>query len=113
MERRFRNICHDCCRLQVKLVKFKDIGWDNWIVVPNGVLFGYCHGICNNDKTLITDYSYLAQTLKTSKYAADYQEPRCCVPTRFEKLTLIYFTEPSVIKRIELNSLIASQCGCM
>lgn len=37
---------HECCREKL-YISFKDIGWDDWILHPNGYHAYFCRGSCS------------------------------------------------------------------
>ncbi|KAI5631348.1 transforming growth factor beta like domain-containing protein [Phthorimaea operculella] len=89
-----------CCR-QTYYVSFRALGWDDWIVAPEGYYANYCRGSCEG--------SYHAQVAE----AARLQRAACCVPTRFSALSLIYFggADSNIIKR-DLPEMVVEECAC-
>jgi Transforming growth factor beta like domain len=47
--------CHPgsdkCCKEEV-YISFKDIGWDDWIIAPEGYTTSFCRGSCNGVEAL-------------------------------------------------------------
>lgn len=90
-----------CCR-QTFYVSFRALGWDDWIVAPEGYYANYCRGACAPFQ------NYHAQVVE----AARLERAACCAPVRFSALSLIYFgADANIIKR-DLPEMVVEECDC-
>lgn len=90
-----------CCR-QTYYVSFRAIGWDDWIVAPEGYYANYCHGACS---PLLSYHSQMVEAARAERAA-------CCAPTRFSALSLIYFGADSNIIKRDLPEMVVEECDC-
>lgn len=100
--------CHNCCQLRTKIVQLKDIGWDNWVLLPYVVEFGYCYGKCSDDSVYHTDNSILARKLATQPGFTT-----CCVPASYSTVKITFMRDKTTIEEAELETLSAQTCACM
>lgn len=90
-----------CCR-QTYYVSFRALGWDDWIVAPEGYYANYCRGACS------PFLSYHSQVVE----AARLERAACCAPVRFSALSLIYFGADSNIIKRDLPEMVVEECDC-
>ncbi|CAG5043657.1 unnamed protein product [Parnassius apollo] len=90
-----------CCR-QTYYVSFRALGWDDWIVAPEGYYANYCRGAC------APFLNYHAQVVE----AAKLERAACCAPVRFSALSLIYFGADSNIIKRDLPEMVVEECDC-
>ncbi|GBP58026.1 Inhibin beta chain [Eumeta japonica] len=94
-----------CCR-ESYYVSFHTLGWDDWIVAPEGYHANYCRGACA--RTPDTFVYYHTQVVE----AARMPVAACCAPLRFSPLSLIYFGDDSNIIKRDLPEMVVEECGC-
>ncbi|XP_028166770.1 inhibin beta chain-like [Ostrinia furnacalis] len=90
-----------CCR-ETFYVSFRDLGWDDWIVAPEGYYANYCRGACG------PFLNYHSQVVE----AARLERAACCAPVRFSALSLIYFGADSNIIKRDLPEMVVEECDC-
>ncbi|CAK1542952.1 unnamed protein product [Leptosia nina] len=90
-----------CCR-QTYYVSFRALGWDDWIVAPEGYYANYCRGACE------PFLNYHSQVVE----AARLERAACCAPVRFSALSLIYFGADSNIIKRDLPEMVVEECDC-
>ncbi|XP_039757392.1 inhibin beta chain [Pararge aegeria] len=90
-----------CCR-ETYYVSFRTLGWDDWIVAPEGYYANYCHGVCE------PYLNYHSQVVE----AARLERAACCAPVRFSALSLIYFGADSNIIKRDLPEMVVEECDC-
>nr|XP_026492971.1 inhibin beta chain [Vanessa tameamea] len=90
-----------CCR-QTYYVSFRALGWDDWIVAPEGYYANYCRGACE------PYLNYHSQVVE----AARLERAACCAPVRFSALSLIYFGADSNIIKRDLPEMVVEECDC-
>ncbi|XP_031766961.1 inhibin beta chain-like, partial [Galleria mellonella] len=90
-----------CCR-ETYYVSFRRLGWDDWIVAPEGYYANYCRGAC------APFLNYHSQVVE----AARLERAACCAPVRFSALSLIYFGADSNIIKRDLPEMVVEECDC-
>ncbi|KAL4715725.1 hypothetical protein ACJJTC_006304 [Scirpophaga incertulas] len=90
-----------CCR-ETFYVSFRELGWDDWIVAPEGYYANYCRGACG------PFLNYHSQVVE----AARLERAACCAPVRFSALSLIYFGADSNIIKRDLPEMVVEECDC-
>ena len=108
-KRRQRNLC----RRRRFYVGFEMLGWDDWIVAPNGYEAYFCQGYC---PTFMPDYLNATnhatiQSLMHSRNPKQVPRP-CCVPTKLEPLTLLYLAQRKGYIIKEYPNMVVLGCGC-
>ena len=113
----------DCARRDF-FVDFTAIGWNHWVVAPQGYNAFRCAGSCSfpiktsvrsTPRAHLESYIMFRNRLKESSEKSPGKLRHlgvCCVPTAHRQMTMIYFTDQgnSVIKFFK--KMIASRCGC-
>lgn len=96
-----------CC-LKSYYVSFKDMGWDDWIISPQGYHANYCDGYCGSGVAKKELYNHHTHVIRE-------QNPDikiCCSPRDFKPLEILYFDENGNIVRSKLPEMIANSCAC-
>ncbi|KAM9115067.1 inhibin beta C chain-like [Pangshura tecta] len=103
-----------CCKKQF-FVDFKEIGWENWIIQPEGYRMNYCTGPC---PTHVAGMPGLAASFHTAilnlikANDAHTAFSSCCVPTRRRPLSLLYYDQDSNVVKTDIPNMIVEACGC-
>ncbi|NWU87099.1 INHBC protein, partial [Onychorhynchus coronatus] len=103
-----------CCR-QEFFVDFKEIGWEDWIIQPEGYHMNYCAGLCPLHMAGIPGLaaSFHTAVLNRIKAAsAATAVDSCCVPTQRRPLSLLYYDRDSNIVKTDIPDMIVDSCGC-
>ncbi len=108
-----------CCKKSL-YINFKDIGWDNWIIAPEGFEANYCSGSCNNidnPSELSSLHSTILNTLVNSMQSANLEMAHqavdfCCSPKKFAPLSLLYFDKYLNIVKTNIPDMIVEECSC-
>ncbi|KAM8794114.1 inhibin beta C chain-like [Eudromia elegans] len=103
-----------CCRKEF-FVDFKEIGWEDWIIQPEGYHMNYCAGLCPLHMAGIPGLaaSFHTAVLNLIKAGnADAAVDSCCVPTRRRPLSLLYYDRDSNIVKTDIPDMIVDACGC-
>ncbi|NXI13295.1 INHBC protein, partial [Irena cyanogastra] len=103
-----------CCR-QEFFVDFKEIGWEDWIIQPEGYHMNYCAGLCPLHMAGIPGlaasfHTAVLQRIKAASAAAAVDS--CCVPTQRRPLSLLYYDRDSNIVKTDIPDMIVDACGC-
>ncbi|XP_069460587.1 inhibin beta C chain-like [Ambystoma mexicanum] len=103
-----------CCRNSF-YVSFKEIGWNNWIIWPEGYYMNYCKGECPLNLAGIPG---LAASFHTAVYnlIKAHNVPSsvgsCCVATKLQPLSILYFDNSTNIVKKDIQNMIVERCGC-
>uniref|UniRef100_A0A8V5GWV7 Uncharacterized protein n=1 Tax=Melopsittacus undulatus TaxID=13146 RepID=A0A8V5GWV7_MELUD len=103
-----------CCR-QEFFVDFKEIGWEDWIIQPEGYHMNYCTGLCPLHMAGIPGlaasfHTAVLNLIKANN--ADAAVDSCCVPTQRRPLSLLYYDRDSNIVKTDIPDMIVDACGC-
>ncbi|XP_032942706.1 LOW QUALITY PROTEIN: inhibin beta C chain-like [Catharus ustulatus] len=103
-----------CCR-QEFFVDFKEIGWEDWIIQPEGYHMNYCSGLCPMHMAGVPGlaasfHTAVLNRIKAASAAAAVDS--CCVPTQRRPLSLLYYDRDSNIVKTDIPDMIVDSCGC-
>ncbi|XP_021238524.1 inhibin beta C chain-like, partial [Numida meleagris] len=103
-----------CCR-QEFFVDFKEIGWEDWIIQPEGYHMNYCSGLCPPHVAAAPGvaasfHTAVLNLIKANN--ADAAADSCCVPTLRRPLSLLYYDRDSNIVKTDIPDMIVDACGC-
>jgi inhibin beta len=102
-----------CCKERF-YVSFKQLGWDDWIIAPQGYYANYCRGDCGGHHrtpdTFLTYYTHVIEEYRKSEKLNGMQP--CCAPLKFSSMSLIYFGPDSKIIKRDLPKMVVDECGC-
>lgn len=98
-----------CC-LQELYVSFADMGWDNWILIPEGFNVNYCTGSCYGHILPVYSHSGLLQKVALQKKRKDMAP--CCSPTKLAPLSILYFDKYANIFQQNIENMTVQRCGC-
>ncbi|XP_075757906.1 inhibin beta C chain-like [Pelodiscus sinensis] len=103
-----------CCR-QDYYVDFRDIGWDDWIIKPDGYQINYCVGHCpahvaGSPGMASSSHTAVLSLIRAHSHRADGTS--CCVPTRRRPLSILYFDRNSNIVKTDIPDMVVEACGC-
>ncbi|XP_061871319.1 inhibin beta C chain-like [Colius striatus] len=103
-----------CCRREF-FVDFKEIGWEDWIIQPEGYHMNYCTGLCPLHMAGIPGlaasfHTAVLNLIKANNAAAALGS--CCVPTQRRPLSLLYYDRDSNIVKTDIPDMIVDACGC-
>ncbi|KAG9335808.1 hypothetical protein JZ751_003640, partial [Albula glossodonta] len=80
------------CKARRLYIDFKDVGWQDWIIAPQGYMANYCHGECPfplSESLNGTNHAIL-QTLVHSLDSVGTPQP-CCVPIKLSPISMLYY----------------------
>ncbi|XP_066474309.1 inhibin beta E chain-like [Tiliqua scincoides] len=103
-----------CCRKDY-YIDFRDIGWNDWIVKPEGYQINYCMGECpmhlaGAPGMAASFHTTVFNLVKANKIQAAGRS--CCVPTQRRALSLLYFDRNNNIIKIDIPDMVVDACGC-
>ncbi|XP_059482438.1 protein 60A [Neocloeon triangulifer] len=102
------------CQLRTMFVSFADLGWQDWIIAPDGYAAYYCSGDCFFPLTShmnATNHA-IVQTLVHLLKPTLVPTP-CCAPTKLAGISVLYYmdTSANVILKPYKN-MVVKACGC-
>ncbi|KAK3866454.1 hypothetical protein Pcinc_028015 [Petrolisthes cinctipes] len=107
------------CRLKHLHVSFRDLGWENWVIAPEGYDANYCEGHCVfplHAKMNASNHA-LVQTLVKSMEGvpADQELPpnACCAPIDLATIPVLYYSYENNIVLKKYPKMIVKSCGCL
>ena len=101
------------CQKRTLYVSFKDLGWQDWIIAPDGYSAYYCHGECSfplNTHMNATNHA-IVQTLVHLMTPYNVPKP-CCAPTKLSGISVLYFDESSNVILKKYKNMVVKSCGC-
>ncbi|XP_011495081.1 PREDICTED: inhibin beta chain [Ceratosolen solmsi marchali] len=102
-----------CCK-QRFYVSFSQLGWDDWIIAPQGYYANYCRGDCaaghRTPDTFPNYYTHVIEEYRKMDRLAGMQP--CCAPLKFSPMSLIYYGPDSNIIKRDLPKMVVDECGC-
>ncbi|XP_068144741.1 protein 60A [Drosophila tropicalis] len=101
------------CQMQTLYIDFKDLGWHDWIIAPEGYGAFYCSGECSfplNAHMNATNHA-IVQTLVHLMEPKRVPKP-CCAPTRLGALPVLYHLNDENVNLKKYKNMIVKSCGC-
>ncbi|XP_076854072.1 bone morphogenetic protein 10 [Brachyhypopomus gauderio] len=109
-----RNAKGNQCKKSSLYVDFKDIGWNSWIIEPEGYEAYECTGTCMYPLTKhVTPTKHaIVQTLVSLKNPMKVSKA-CCVPTKLDPISLLYLDDAGVVTyQYKYEGMVVAECGC-
>ncbi|XP_068185922.1 protein DVR-1 [Antennarius striatus] len=101
------------CRTRRLYIDFRDVGWQDWIIAPQGYFANYCHGDCPfplSESLNGTNHAIL-QTLVHSLDPHNTPQP-CCVPIHFSPVSMLYYDNNDNVVLRHYQDMVVDECGC-
>ncbi|NXK43200.1 DERR protein, partial [Piprites chloris] len=101
------------CKARRLYISFSDVGWENWIIAPQGYLANYCRGECPFPLTAELNSTNHA-VLQTMVHSLDPQgtpQP-CCVPVRLSPISILYYDNSDNVVLRHYEDMVVDECGC-
>jgi len=98
-----------CCRYPL-WVSFREIGWDRWILAPDGYRAYYCDGGCPPRHRVATHYAGIRALVNGIR--PDAAPPPCCAATRMAPLTIAHYNRDGRAVVSVFDDMIVDQCMC-
>ncbi|XP_026151824.1 protein DVR-1 [Mastacembelus armatus] len=101
------------CKARTLYIDFKDVGWQDWIIAPQGYMANYCHGECPfplSESLNGTNHAIL-QTLVHSLDPHSTPQP-CCVPVRLSPISMLYYDNNDNVVLRHYQDMVVDECGC-
>ncbi|XP_039593834.1 bone morphogenetic protein 5 [Polypterus senegalus] len=101
------------CKKHELYVSFRDLGWQDWIIAPEGYAAFYCDGECSfplNAHMNATNHA-IVQTLVHLMFPGNVPKP-CCAPTKLNAISVLYFDDSSNVILKKYRNMVVRSCGC-
>uniref|UniRef100_A0ACB8F1Y7 Uncharacterized protein n=2 Tax=Sphaerodactylus townsendi TaxID=933632 RepID=A0ACB8F1Y7_9SAUR len=101
------------CKPRRLYISFSDVGWENWIIAPQGYLANYCLGECPfplTEELNSTNHAIL-QTMVHSLDPEGTPQP-CCVPVRLSPISILYYDNDDNVVLRHYEDMVVDECGC-
>uniref|UniRef100_A0A8C7YXF9 Bone morphogenetic protein 7a n=1 Tax=Oryzias sinensis TaxID=183150 RepID=A0A8C7YXF9_9TELE len=101
------------CKKHELYVSFRDLGWQDWIIAPEGYAAYYCEGECAfplNSYMNATNHA-IVQTLVHFINPETVPKP-CCAPTQLHGISVLYFDDSSNVILKKYRNMVVRACGC-
>ncbi|NXY39140.1 DERR protein, partial [Pomatorhinus ruficollis] len=101
------------CKPRRLYISFSDVGWENWIIAPQGYLANYCRGDCPFPLAAELNSTNHA-VLQTMVHSLDPQgtpQP-CCVPVRLSPISILYYDNSDNVVLRHYEDMVVDECGC-
>lgn len=103
-----------CCRESFYL-NFSEIGWDTWILHPDGYYANFCRGRCVNDfsNTRFYHSAVLVTYIQDNDDIAEEMGLNmCCTPSLMSPISILYRNEDDLIYHKVLDNMKVEACDC-
>nr|DBA31707.1 TPA: hypothetical protein GDO54_007497 [Pyxicephalus adspersus] len=108
-----RRYLKQACKKHELYVSFRDLGWQDWIIAPEGYAAYYCEGECAfplNSYMNATNHA-IVQTLVHFINPENVPKP-CCAPTELQGISVLYFDDNSNVILKKYRNMVVRSCGC-
>merc|ERR1712071_687533 len=101
------------CQKKNLYVSFRDLGWQDWIIAPDGYAAFYCNGECSFPLNAHMNASNHAIVQTLVHLMNPYKVPKpCCAPIKLSSISVLYFDDnPNVILK-KYRNMVVKSCGC-
>ncbi|KAL4217614.1 Bone morphogenetic protein 6 [Mactra antiquata] len=107
------NYRRSACQRHTLYVSFKSLGWEDWIIAPDGYPAFYCGGECAfplGAHMNATNHAIVQTLVHLTK---PYAVPKpCCAPTKLSAIRVLYFDEKSNVVLKRYKNMKVKACGC-
>lgn len=98
-----------CCRYPL-WVSFSDIGWDEWVVSPDGYQAYYCDGACPDRYKPANNFAGIKSILHMIN-PRSVPAP-CCTASKTDSLDLLHYDDVGNLVVTEYEGMVVQDCKC-
>ncbi|XP_040830209.1 bone morphogenetic protein 8B isoform X1 [Ochotona curzoniae] len=111
------------CRRHELYVSFRDLGWLDWVIAPQGYSAYYCEGECvfPLDSCMnATNHAILQSLVSTAAsreggvhlMKPDAVPKACCAPTKLSATSVLYYDSSNNVILRKHRNMVVKACGC-
>ncbi|XP_060235621.1 bone morphogenetic protein 8A isoform X1 [Meriones unguiculatus] len=103
----------DVCRRHELYVSFRDLGWLDWVIAPQGYSAYYCEGECAfplDSCMNATNHAILQSLVHLMK--PDVVPKACCAPTKLSATSVLYYDSSNNVILRKHRNMVVKACGC-
>ncbi|KAL7636465.1 UNVERIFIED_CONTAM: hypothetical protein RMT77_013240 [Armadillidium vulgare] len=107
------------CQKRPLHVSFKDLGWQEWVIAPEGYDANFCDGRCHFPLLAgmnATNHAIIQTLVKMKKaYSDDGMPPpdACCAPRDLSTISVLYYDYSNNVVLKKYPKMIVKTCGCI
>ncbi|XP_071537832.1 protein 60A-like [Panulirus ornatus] len=107
------------CRMKHLHVSFRDLGWEDWVIAPEGYDANYCEGHCVfplHAEMNATNHALVQTLVKVVGGIPEDQEVlpnACCAPIDLATIPVLYYSYENNIVLKKYPKMIVKACGCL
>ena len=108
-----KRLTNTTCGRHELFIRFRDLGWDEWVIEPTGYAAGYCGGECPfplNDNMNASNHAII-QTLVHLILPKDLPQP-CCAPIKLASQWVLFLDESNNVVLKTYQNMVVKDCGC-
>lgn len=101
------------CQKRTLYVSFKDLGWQDWIIAPDGYAAFFCGGECSfplSPQMNATNHAIVQTLFHLMK--PDVVPKPCCAPSKLSAIMVLYFDDNSNVILKKYKNMVIKSCGC-
>ncbi|XP_060062137.1 bone morphogenetic protein 8A [Erinaceus europaeus] len=101
------------CRRHELYVSFRDLGWLDWVIAPQGYSAYYCEGECSfplGSCMNATNHAILQSLVHLMK--PDAVPKACCAPTKLSATSVLYYDSSNNVILRKHRNMVVKACGC-
>ena len=103
------------CRRRHQVIRFKDLGWDDWVIAPRMYSAYRCVGACKIHDVNKMKTNHARLRLFLSQEDSALADTPCCVPDQLGSISMLYHggpgQSPYVLK--QMNDFVVKSCACL
>lgn len=109
----FKSSSKKGCSRRMLYVSFQRLGWQDWIIAPEGYSAFFCFGECSfplSAQMNATNHA-IVQTLVHLMNPTVAPQP-CCSPTKLSAISVLYFDDSNNVVLKKYTNMVVKACGC-
>ncbi|MEE6484325.1 hypothetical protein FKM82_013844 [Ascaphus truei] len=101
------------CKRHELYVSFRDLGWQDWVIAPQGYSAFYCEGECSfplDSCMNATNHAILQSLVHLMK--PESVPKACCAPTKLTATSVLYYDNNNNVILKKHRNMVVKSCGC-
>ncbi|KAM4795887.1 bone morphogenetic protein 8B-like [Rhinophrynus dorsalis] len=101
------------CKRHELYVSFRDLGWLDWVIAPQGYSAFYCEGECSfplDSCMNATNHAILQSLVHLMK--PESVPKACCAPTKLTATSVLYYDSNNNVILKKHRNMVVKSCGC-